>query len=166
MTLSRDEQERIGLALHLTHHEYNAVIEGWSFDLPTDYQISVEALMNCRYVAFSLDGRWDSIAKIGAWRLGMNGDGKRTAEMSAISQHVRELYGGISSITETKWLNIYQLKVVEAAMANESVITRPEVVPACLDMEDASDAIARRYGVEANQIQISIHRKLPIGQTY
>jgi len=164
MALSRDEQDLIRLALHLTHHDYNAVIEGWGFDLPADYQISVEALTNCRYVAFSLDGRWDAIAKIGAWRLDMNGDGKRTAELSAISQHVSKLFGETSKIKETKWLNIHQQKAVETAMADESSIPRPEVVPVCLDMEEASDAIARRYGVEAKQIQISIHRTVPTVQ--
>lgn len=162
MTLSHDEKERIGLALQLTHHQYNKIVGNWEFKLPADYQMSVEALMKCRYVAFSLDGHWDAIGKIGAWRFDMDGDGKITAELSAISKNVRGLARDISSkITATRWLNIHQQEAVEAAMADESSITRPEVVPACLDMEEASDAIARRYGVEAKQIQISIYRGVP-----
>ncbi|UST92741.1 hypothetical protein [Pseudomonas siliginis] len=165
MTLSRDEQDRIGLALYLTHHEYNEISEGWEFELPTYYKMSVEALMRCRYVAFSIDAHWDAIGKIGAWRVSMDGDGKKTAELSAISKSVRGLSRVISSnITKIQWLNEYQLEAVETAMADEPSITRPEVFPACLDMEEASDAIARRYGVEATQIQISIHRKVTTGQ--
>lgn len=165
MTLSHDEQDRIGLALHLTHHEYNAVTEGWGFELPTDYQVSVEALMKCRYVAFSIDERWVVIGKIGAWRFDMNGDGKKTAELSAMSTNVRGLSREISSdITKIQWLNEYQRDAIEKALSDESSITRPQVVPACLDLEEAADAIARRYGVEAKQIQISIHRRVPTVQ--
>lgn len=165
MTLSRDEKDRIGLALHLTHHQYNKIVGNWEFKLPTDYQISVEALMNCRYAAFSLDGHWDAIAKIGTWRISMGGDGKITAELSAISKNVRGLARDIfSNITNIQWLNEYQRESVETAMADESSITRPVVVPACLDLDEASDAIARRYGVEAEQVQISIHRRVPTVQ--
>ncbi|OSR65024.1 MULTISPECIES: hypothetical protein [Pseudomonas] len=164
MALSQDEQGRIGLALHLTHHQYNAVTEGWGFELPTDYQMSVEAVTNCRYVAFSLDGRWDAVAKIGTWQLSMDGGGKRTAELSAFSKVVSGLRREITTDpTKTRWLHLSQQEALETAIADESTITRPEAIPACLDMEEASNAIARHYGVEAEQIQISIHRKIATG---
>lgn len=150
--------ELIGFILHLPDYEYRRIANNWACELPEDYVIPIDRVMKCRYVAFAVDGRWKSIARIGAWHVRL-GQGIHTAELSSLSSSVSPLVEEISNPAGNRWLNNYQKAAVESALNDERVIKRPDTIPPSLDMEEAAKAIARCYGVDAEQIDITINRK-------
>ncbi|MCU7645664.1 hypothetical protein [Pseudomonas piscis] len=150
--------DRIGLILHLSEHDYRKISETWAFALPDTHEMHIEQVMKCRYVAFAVNGRWKSIASISAWQVKL-GLGIHIAELSKLSSSVTQLMNRISNPEDNKWLNNYQKEAVESAMEGEEVVKRPDVIPPCLDLEEAAEAIVRRYGVDSSQIEISIHRR-------
>lgn len=152
------EKDRIGITISLPEYRYRQVEQAWMFELPSDYEMPIETVMRCRYVAFAVDGRWKSIASIGAWHVKL-GTGVHTAELSHFSTNVAKLSCAIVNIGSNKWLVTDQKEALESAMAGYQVVKRPEVTPVCLDLDDAAEAISRRYGVDQSQIEISIHRK-------
>ena len=152
------EKDRIGITINLPNYQYRKVEQTWMFELPSDYYMSIETVMRCRYVAFAVDGQWKSIASIGAWHVKL-GEGVHTAELSHFSTSVAKLSCAIVNIGSNKWLVTEQKDAVESAMAADQVVKRPEVIPVCLDLDDAAAAISRYYGVDQSQIEISIHRK-------
>lgn len=150
--------ECIGLILNVSEHDYREISETWAFVLPDTHQTHIEQVMKCRYVAFAVNGRWKSIASISAWQVKL-GLGVHTAELSKLSSRVTQLMAEISNPEGNKWLNNYQRGAVESAMEGEEIVERPDVVPPCLNLEEAAEAIVRRYGVDSSQVEISIRRK-------
>ncbi|MFW3166252.1 MULTISPECIES: hypothetical protein [Pseudomonas syringae group] len=151
-------QDVIGLILDLSEYEYQKISETWIFELPRSRVVPIEELMKCRYLAFSVDGRWKSIASVNSWKVVL-GEGIHIAEISRLSGNVSQLAIEIRSPAGNQWLNGYQSEAVDSAMSDEKVATRPNAIPLCLDLDEAAGAVARRYGVASSQIEISIHRR-------
>ncbi|MEB8055819.1 hypothetical protein [Pseudomonas fulva] len=152
------EKDRIGITINLPDYQYRQVEQAWAFELPREYDMDVETVMRCRYIAFAVNGRWRSIASINAWHMKL-GEGVHTAELKKFSTSVSKLSTEIVSIGSNKWLNRDQKAAVESAFNGDQVVKRPDVIPVCLCMEEAAVAISRHYGVDQSQVEISIHRK-------
>lgn len=152
------EKDRIGITISLPEYKYRQVEQAWAFELPSEYEMPIETIMRCRYIAFAVNGIWKSIASIGAWHVKL-GVGVHTAELSQFSTNVAKLSCSIVNIGSNKWLVTDQKEAVESAMDGDQVVKRPENVPVCLDLDDAAAAISRHYGVDQSQVEISIHRK-------
>lgn len=166
MSLSHLEKDRVGLIVHLNDDEYLKLRASWEFTLPEGYDFSFEAMLKYRYVAVALNDEWKVIAEIGDWRLSASGSGQRTVTFSKVSERVYLLSMAISkNLKENLWLHNSQKEIVEKSLSDESAFVRPDPLPPSLDFEEASRAVSRRYGVSADQVQISIHRKPPSVRT-
>lgn len=159
MVLTYLEKENIGLILHLDDDEYLKLRSSWEFKLPEGYDFSFEAMLKYRYVAVAVNDEWKVIAEISDWRLSAIESGQRTVIFSKFSERVYLLSLAISkNLKENIWLHNSQKEIVEKSLIDESTLVRPCPLPPSLDFEEASRAVARRYGVSADQVQISIHR--------
>ncbi|WP_439871361.1 hypothetical protein [Pseudomonas syringae] len=153
------ERNRIGVIIHLDEDRYQAISQIWEVSLPSMYDQSLEGLPACRYVAFVVGENLKSVARIAEWRLRGVDPVKRVASIEALSTSVSALYKPLEGITELKWLDKSQAALVVDALNSGETKCRPKPIPPCLDLEDASAAVARRYGVDVEQVYISIHRK-------
>lgn len=155
-----NDRDLIGIVLHLQSSEYPKVSEGWKFELPEKYESSLEALLRCRYVGFTVDGNWKSVAEISSWSFDVSDGNRKVAELSRISENIYNLGMTIrTGISDVRWLTTSQADAVQADLGGATCKLRPAVIAACLDFEEASDAVARRYGVNSEQVRISIHRR-------
>lgn len=160
MSMSLHERGRIGVVVHLSSSEYPHITECWKFELPQRYESSLEALIECRYVAFTVDGRLRSVAAIESWAFEVGENTRRLAKFSSISESISSLYYELASnLTTTLWLTQSQAEAIQAGLDISNRKDRPEILDPCLDFEEASLAVARRYGVVPEQVRISIHRK-------
>lgn len=157
------ERDLIGVVLHLTEVEYQQLAAKWHFQMPESYQCTVDQLMQCRYAAIAVQGQWKAIIGIDAWRVGVRKGAPMEAEFSRFSEDVAQLKGAFPKCeAEISWLNIQQQNGVSASLESELAKYRPSKVPPCLDLNAAAEAVSRHYGVEPDQVQISIHRKVSL----
>lgn len=157
MVMDRDEKERIGVVLHLDKVEYQTSIMEWGFELPTDYESSLEALSWCRYVVFVVNGVMKSVGEINRWSFDTGNAGTRSATIVLRSDNVEELADDLRKNLKTiKWLTHYQGELVAQVMAETRVKQKPSDALPILDLQEAATSVARRFNVEPEQVEINV----------
>lgn len=159
MSITTEEKERVGVVVHLNGAEYQSVLVPWSFDIPDSYKSSLEALRLCRYVAFVVDGRMKSIGEIDRWSFEVGDDCKRSASFSLLSDNVEGLSSRLSTpFSQIHWLIGYQLTPIQEGLSQGAKQRPADVLPS-FDIEEASKSVARRFSVDAEQVEITIRSK-------
>jgi hypothetical protein len=155
--MDRNEKERIGVVLHLDRNEYQTSIIEWGFELPPDYKISLESLSWCRYVAFVVDGVMKSVGEINRWSFDTGNAGTRSATIVLRSDSVQELADDLRrDIKALQWLTNYQGELIAQVMAETRVKQKPSDDLPTLDLQEAATAVARRFNVKAEQVEINV----------
>ncbi|MEX5591960.1 hypothetical protein [Pseudomonas orientalis] len=161
MSITPEERERIGVVVHLTGPEYQCALAQWSIALPDNYVCSLESLRWLRYVAFVVDGRPKSIADIVRWSFDVGNDCKRVAFFSLLSSEISGLSEALPFPNSgIMWLSRYYAEQAQTAISLNAKQKPTDALPT-LDIDEASNSVARRFGVDPSQVEITI-RSIPI----
>ena len=157
VVMDRNEKDRIGVVLHLEKDEYQSSIMEWGFELPTDYETSLEALVWCRYVAFVVNGVMKSVGEIKRWSFDTGDTGIRSATIVLRSDDVDELADNLrKDLKTTKWLTHYQGELVAQVMDEVRVKQKPSDGLPILDLQEAASSVARRFNVKPEHVEINV----------
>ncbi|WP_150296256.1 hypothetical protein [Pseudomonas extremaustralis] len=154
-------KERNGVVLHLDENSYQEAIANWSVNLPSGYDFPLEMLRWHRYVVFVVRGTMRSVAEVGRWSVETGNEGAITAHLILRSDSVIELANDLSQhLLNLKWVTCHQGEIIQLVMADNRTQKKPEDSIPHLDLTEATLAVARRFNVKPEQVEITV-RSIP-----